>query len=82
MTPKQRQALELAQYAFRNGKAADRAEAMVAIDAALAQPESNEVAAEREACAQVCLDLAKWHSEAVAAAFESAADAIRARGQQ
>ena len=36
--------------------------------------------AEREACAAVCLDLAKWHSEIVMAAFESAADAIKARG--
>jgi hypothetical protein len=36
--------------------------------------------AEREACAAVCLDLAKWHSETVMAAFESAADAIKARG--
>jgi SAM-dependent methyltransferase len=36
--------------------------------------------AEREACANVCLDLAKWHSETVMAAFESAADAIKARG--
>jgi hypothetical protein len=35
--------------------------------------------AEREACAAVCLDLAKWHSETVMAAFESAADAIKAR---
>ena len=37
-------------------------------------------AVEREACAAVCLDLAKWHSETVMAAFESAADAIKARG--
>lgn len=36
--------------------------------------------AEREACAALCLDLAKWHSETVMAAFESAADAIKARG--
>jgi hypothetical protein len=36
--------------------------------------------AEREACAAVCLDLAKWHSETVMAAFESSADAIKARG--
>jgi hypothetical protein len=36
--------------------------------------------AEREACAAVCLDLAKWHSETVMAAFESAADSIKARG--
>jgi len=35
---------------------------------------------ERKACAAVCLDLAKWHSETVMAAFESAADAIKARG--
>jgi hypothetical protein len=37
-------------------------------------------AVEREACATVCLDLAKWHSETVMAAFETAADAIKARG--
>ena len=36
--------------------------------------------AEREACAAVCLDLAKWHSETVMSAFESAADAIKAKG--
>jgi hypothetical protein len=35
---------------------------------------------ERKACSAVCLDLAKWHSETVMAAFESAADAIKARG--
>jgi hypothetical protein len=35
---------------------------------------------EREACAAVCIDLAKWHSETVIAAFESAADAIKSRG--
>ena len=34
---------------------------------------------ERDACAAVCLDLAKWHSETVMAAFESAADAIKTR---
>ena len=31
---------------------------------------------ERKACANVCLDLAKWHSETVVAAYESAHDAI------
>lgn len=38
------------------------------------------VKAEREACAKLCEALAKWHSETVAAAFESAAEAIRMRG--
>ena len=35
---------------------------------------------EREACANVCLDLTAWHSKLAIAAFESAADAIKARG--
>ena len=38
------------------------------------------IAIEREACANVCLDLTAWHSKLVIAAFESAADAIKARG--
>ena len=36
---------------------------------------------EREACAVLCKGLAQWHSEIVTAAYENAADAIRARGQ-
>ena len=38
-------------------------------------------AAEREACAKLCIEMTKWHSEIVIAAYETAADAIRARGQ-
>ena len=38
------------------------------------------IAIEREACANVCLDLSAWHSKLAIAAFESAADAIKARG--
>ena len=38
------------------------------------------IAIEREACANVCLDLTAWHSKLAIAAFESAADAIKARG--
>jgi hypothetical protein len=34
---------------------------------------------EREACASLCKGLAAWHSETVKAAYETAADAIRAR---
>jgi hypothetical protein len=37
-------------------------------------------AAEREACAALCKGLAAWHSEIVTAAYENAADNIRARG--
>jgi hypothetical protein len=39
-------------------------------------------AAERENCAKVCEGLTAWHSELVTAAYETAADAIRARGQE
>ena len=39
-------------------------------------------AAEREACARLCKGLAAWHGELVTAAYENAADAIRARGLQ
>lgn len=39
-------------------------------------------AAEREACANLCKGLAAWHSEIVTAAYENAADSIRARGQE
>lgn len=39
-------------------------------------------AEEREACARLCKGLAAWHSEIVTAAYENAADAIRARGQE
>ena len=38
------------------------------------------IAIERKACANVCLDLTAWHSKLAIAAFESAADAIKARG--
>ena len=38
-------------------------------------------AAEREECARLCKGLAAWHGELVTAAYENAADAIRARGQ-
>jgi hypothetical protein len=34
---------------------------------------------EREECARLCKGLAQWHSEIVTAAYETAADAIRAR---
>jgi len=37
---------------------------------------------EREACAKLCEEMAKWHSAVVTAAYETAADAIRARGQE
>lgn len=40
------------------------------------------IAEEREACARLCKGLAAWHSEIVTAAYENAADAIRARGQE
>ena len=36
-------------------------------------------AAEREACAKKCEELAEWHSKAVVAAFEFAAEEIRER---
>ena len=39
-------------------------------------------AAERESCASLCKGLAAWHSEIVTAAYETAADAIRARSQE
>jgi hypothetical protein len=39
------------------------------------------IAEEREACAALCDDLSKWHSPLVMATYESAAEAIRARGQ-
>lgn len=38
-------------------------------------------AAEREACARLCIEMASWHGDLVTAAYDSAADAIRARGQ-
>jgi hypothetical protein len=37
---------------------------------------------EREACAVLCKGLAQWHSQIVSAAYETAADCIRARGQE
>jgi hypothetical protein len=37
------------------------------------------IADEREACAKLCIEMTKWHSEIVIAAYETAADAIRAR---
>ena len=37
--------------------------------------------AEREACAKLCIEMASWHGDLVTAAYDSAADAIRARGQ-
>jgi hypothetical protein len=40
----------------------------------------NGILAEREACAKLCEEMAKWHSDVVTAAYETAADAIRARG--
>ena len=39
-------------------------------------------AAEREACAKLCIEMASWHGDLVTAAYDSAADAIRARGQE
>jgi hypothetical protein len=39
------------------------------------------IAEEREACAVLCKGLADWHGELVTAAYEHAADCIRARGQ-
>jgi len=39
------------------------------------------IAAEREACARLCKEMASWHSDLVAAAYDYAAEAIRARGQ-
>lgn len=38
-------------------------------------------AAEREACARSCNELAAWHSKIVTAAYETAAEVIRARNQ-
>ena len=38
-------------------------------------------ASEREACARLCKEMASWHSDLVAAAYDYAAEAIRARGQ-
>ena len=35
---------------------------------------------ERNACANVCLDLTAWHGKLATSAFESAADAIKTRG--
>ena len=40
------------------------------------------IAEEREACAVLCKGLADWHGELVKAAYEHAADCIRARGLQ
>lgn len=37
---------------------------------------------EREACASLCIEMAKWSGELVTAAYETAADAIRARSQE
>ena len=39
-------------------------------------------AAEREACARLCEEMASWHGDLVTAAYDSAADAIRKRGQE
>jgi hypothetical protein len=36
---------------------------------------------EREDCASLCVEMTKWHSELVTAAYETAADAIRARSE-
>ena len=36
---------------------------------------------EREDCASLCIEMTKWHSELVTAAYETAADAIRARSE-
>jgi hypothetical protein len=38
-------------------------------------------AEEREACAKLCIEMASWHGDLVTAAYDSAADAIRKRGQ-
>jgi len=38
-------------------------------------------ASEREACAKLCEEMANWHGDLVTAAYDSAADAIRKRGQ-
>lgn len=38
-------------------------------------------AAEREACARLCIEMASWHGDLVTAAYETAADAIRARSE-
>jgi FtsZ-binding cell division protein ZapB len=40
------------------------------------------VNAEREACARLCEEMASWHGDLVTAAYDSAADAIRKRGQE
>lgn len=37
---------------------------------------------EREACAKLCEEMASWHGDLVTAAYDSAADAIRKRGQE
>jgi hypothetical protein len=36
---------------------------------------------EREACAKLCEEMASWHGDLVTAAYDSAADAIRKKGQ-
>ena len=37
---------------------------------------------EREACARLCEEMASWHGDLVTAAYDSAAEAIRKRGQE
>ena len=39
-------------------------------------------AAEREENAKLCNSLARWHGQLVTAAFDHAADSIRAKGEQ
>ena len=36
---------------------------------------------EREACAKLCEEMANWHGDLVTSAYDSAAEAIRKRGQ-
>lgn len=36
---------------------------------------------EREECAKLCNQLARWHGQLVTASFDHAADSIRARGE-
>jgi hypothetical protein len=37
---------------------------------------------EREACAKLCEEMASWHGDLVTSAYDSAAEAIRKRGQE
>jgi hypothetical protein len=48
---------------------------------AIVDKAENAALEEREACARLCIEMASWHGDLVTAAYDSAADAIRKRGQ-